>query len=269
MTVAVVVKVFDGLVLAADSATTLRMSSGEAQVYNHADKLFHLHRNLPIGAMTWGLGHIGAASISTIAKDLRLEFMGDGERGLDPATYTVEEVAHKTRDWFHDLFAADFDGPAPAPLGLLVTGYSAGSKDSEGWLISLRDSNVKPEPQQVIRPDESGYIAYAQPEASDRLFGGIDRSLAAKLLALVPPERRNEAIGLVEEYERSAVLAAMPFPDAIAFAKFLVDVTAGYAHFLPGPDTVGGKVDVAGINRHEGFKWISRKHYYPSELNPR
>jgi len=59
----------------------------------------------------------------------------------------------------------------------------------------------------------------------------------------------------------------MPFPDAIALAKFLVDVTARWTHFLMGPDIVGGPIEVAGVNLHEGFKWINRKHYYSLELN--
>ena len=52
MTVAVAVKVFDGIVLAADSATTLQLPAGGAHVYNNASKVFHLHRKLPVGAMT-------------------------------------------------------------------------------------------------------------------------------------------------------------------------------------------------------------------------
>lgn len=60
----------------------------------------------------------------------------------------------------------------------------------------------------------------------------------------------------------------MPFADAIQLAKFLVDVTIGYTRYLLGPDTVGGQVELAGISRHEGFKWVMRKHYYSRELNP-
>ncbi|MDP9398460.1 MAG: hypothetical protein M3P96_11865 [Actinomycetota bacterium] len=59
MTVAVVVQVFDGIVLATDSATTFTLQGGGAQVYNNANKIFHLHRRLPIGAMTWGWVGLG------------------------------------------------------------------------------------------------------------------------------------------------------------------------------------------------------------------
>lgn len=81
MTIAVAVKVNDGFVLAADSATTLSADGvdGKTQllnIYNNANKIFNLHKGLPIGAMTWGRGSIGPSSISTLTKDLRVRFAG-------------------------------------------------------------------------------------------------------------------------------------------------------------------------------------------------
>ncbi|MBF6092364.1 hypothetical protein [Nocardia cyriacigeorgica] len=271
MTVAVVVKVFDGLVLATDSATTMQLPDGSAQVYNNADKIFHLHRGLPIGAMTWGLGSIGSASIATLSKDLRQRLMGDDpehpEAALNPTEYSVEEVAGHARDMFYDLYATSFEATPGDELGYLVAGYSAGSKDSEAWLITLNDIEEEPDLVQVITADVSGYIPFAQPEATTRLFKGIDPGLAATLFQIVPSEQHEELKRAIAEHQRYPVPGPMPFPDAIEFARYLVEVTSGYSHFLLGPDTVGGKVEVAGLNRHEGFKWISRKHYYSVELN--
>ena len=59
----------------------------------------------------------------------------------------------------------------------------------------------------------------------------------------------------------------MPTGDAIALADFLVGTTKQFVHFLRGADTVGGDTDLATITRHEGFKWIRRKHFYPRDLN--
>ena len=61
MTIAVSVRVNDGVVLAADSATTL-IGPGSPDggrvlnVYNNANKVFNLLKGAPIGLMTWGLG---------------------------------------------------------------------------------------------------------------------------------------------------------------------------------------------------------------------
>jgi hypothetical protein len=67
---------------------------------------------------------------------------------------------------------------------------------------------------------------------------------------------------------RQPAMAGMPFGEAINLARFLTDTTVGYTHYLLGPDLVGGPVEIAGISRQKGFKWVTRKHYYRPELNP-
>jgi hypothetical protein len=59
----------------------------------------------------------------------------------------------------------------------------------------------------------------------------------------------------------------MPIQDAIDLAQYLVDATKGYYRFLPGADIVGGDTDIAVVTRHERFKWVKRKHFYPQHLN--
>lgn len=60
----------------------------------------------------------------------------------------------------------------------------------------------------------------------------------------------------------------MPIQDAIDLVEFLVDLTIKYSQFSPGATTVGGPIEIAAITKHEGFKWVRRKHYFTSELNP-
>ena len=66
----------------------------------------------------------------------------------------------------------------------------------------------------------------------------------------------------------SVVMPTMPVQDAIELASFLTEMSKSYFRFLPGADIVGGDTDIAVVTRHEGFKWIKRKHFYPSDLNP-
>jgi hypothetical protein len=272
VTVAVAVKVFDGIVLAADSATTLELSNGSAQVYNNANKVFHLHRQHPVAAMTWGLGNVGDASISTLAKDLRLRLMGLDQNyeewGLGDS-YTVEEIAERLVEHFHPLYAADHgQNPNPPFLGFLVAGYSSGQAQAEAWRIVMSSPTETPIPVLEIPQDVAGWASYAQPQATLRLFRGIDPDLAAAMHAKLDPAEWAKIEPLITIGNHQPAHPAMPLGDAIALAKFLVEVTAGYSHFLLGPDTVGGPVEVASMSRHEGFKWISRKHYYSRDLNP-
>ncbi len=273
MTVAVMVKVFDGIVLATDSATTLALDNGSAQVYNSADKLFNLHRDLPIAAMCWGRGQIGPASIATLAKTLRSELMGlepEDTNPIDSTSYTVREVAERASAMLQERINLLEDGGQGGELGLLVAGYGSGSDKSEAWLLVLENKqDDPPAPVCVAEPDAFGWIAYAQPIATQRLFNGIDPIMHGQLLQVLPEEHHEVVKDVLDAHQMQPAVPAMPFPDAIGLAKFLVEVTKGFSHFLPGPDTVGGPIEVAGVNRHEGFKWIERKHYFPQSLNRR
>ena len=60
---------------------------------------------------------------------------------------------------------------------------------------------------------------------------------------------------------------AMPIQDAIDLVKFLAGVSVNSSRFISGPQTIGGPIDIAVITKHEGFKWIQRKHYYDMDLN--
>jgi len=269
VTVAVLIKVFDGIVLATDSATTLPLSTGSAQVWNGANKVFHLHRQRPVGAMTWGLGQIGPASISTLAKDLRWRLMGRDLSRPDWALqddYTVEGVAGRLVEMMFDELYAPLG--ATGTLGFLVAGFSGGSQSSEAWLVTLDDPATRPVPQLAAGADQGGWMAYTQSDAIERLFNGYDGHLRSQMEAALGSQLIPSIAGVLQAQIRQPAVAPMPFADAINLAGFMVEVTVGFSRFLLGPDTVGGPTEVAGITRHEGFKWIGRKHYYDARMNP-
>ena len=71
MSIVMSVRVGDGLVMAADSASTLqaldqqRRVRGVAKIFNNATKILQL-RDYPVGVASWGAGTIGARSISSL-----------------------------------------------------------------------------------------------------------------------------------------------------------------------------------------------------------
>jgi hypothetical protein len=270
VTVAILVKVYDGIVLATDSATSLASPWG-TQVYNSANKIFQLHRHKPIGAMTWGLGNLGTASNATVAKDLRRRLMGKDPAHPDWALvddFTVEDVANRMVELIYDEIITTVG--LASPLGFLVGGYSDKAAQAEAWLVPFDDPRTRPQPVQVAAPDTAGWVAFAQPEATVRLTAGYDPAALDLLVqaGLLDAARVPDAVAALKVLDRQVALPAMPFADAIGLARFLVDVTAGYSYYNMGPNTVGGPVEVAGITRYEGFKWVARKHYYSDALNP-
>ena len=72
-------------------------------IYKNADKIFNLRKGSPIGAITWGSGSIGNASISTLTKDFRdLITNGGDEWKIDPSNYTIKDVSMKLKKFIFD-----------------------------------------------------------------------------------------------------------------------------------------------------------------------
>jgi hypothetical protein len=278
VTIAIGIKINDGLVLAADSASTLIGDNGDVQfVYNHADKVFNLRKGLPIGCIFWGAGGIGNTSISTLLKDLRKRFAGQepdwAEWEINPRSYTVEEIARRVREFlFLENYEPTFAGSTAKPdFGIYIAGYSSGQTLGEMHLIAIQESGKCEDPVLVTDPDQPAILAGGQADAVYRLvrgFGLAVETVLGEQPFLTPEQQIALLAALTERLGVPVLTAAMPIQDAIDLAEFLADVSVKYSRFTPGAATIGGPIEVAAITKHEGFKWIKRKYYYSRELNP-
>ena len=270
MTICVAIKVRDCLVFAADSATSLVETASDgssrvANIWNHGTKVFNLHKGLPIAAMTAGLAHFGPVSVSNLAKDLRQQLTGN-QTALDPDAYTVEAVATKADDFFFQSYGQQQSPPAnPHVFEVWIGGFGSADTHGEIWKLTIRDG-VRENLQQLVRAEDDDTV----------LWGGQKRAIARLILGIDPDARSllvtrgidgGEIDVVAKQMLTPLVHPAMPVQDAIDLADFLVDVTKRYLAFLPGANVVGGDTDIATVTRHEGFKWIRRKHYYPEHLN--
>lgn len=277
MTIVVTVKINDGIVLAADSATTFSDENGTVvKIYNNANKVFNLVKGLPIGGLTWGAGGIGAASISTITKDLRRRLTGDdpghADWHLDAQAYTLEGVANRVKQFFFDeLFTAEY-GQNPPPnffLGFKICGYSAGAGLPELWDFRIV-GNEAIGPRLVRGTDSAGPNWDGEYEAMDRLILGIGAKFKEVLAQEGVAEEDVEPATnrVIQALSVPVVLPAMPIKDAIDLAYFMVETTIRFVGFNMRAATVGGPIEVAAITKHEGFKWIGRKFFFNEEMNP-
>jgi hypothetical protein len=274
MTIVVSVKVADGIVLAADSATSLIRPDGSiARVYNHANKLFNLIKGCPIGAMTYGSGAIGAASISTISKDLRSRLSNRDDKAyyVDPSTYTVEDVAKKAMNFFWELY----DKEHPGGLANFFMGYRIGGFSRPGDLAELWDFAIVGDhadgPRIICKPDQFGPDWEGDTDAIDRLVCGMSQQMKGALVALGVSEADAAKLysDMVPKTYATLSHPAMPIQDAIELSRFLAGTAARFADFKEDASTIGGPIDIASITKHEGFKWVARKHFYQQALNVR
>lgn len=93
---------------------------------------------------------------------------------------------------------------------------------------------------------------------------------------IVLDQIKDDAIKQVRQYREKEftkrvkeLIGLMPKPEIANLARSLIDLTTLKRRVTRDQETVGGEVDVAIISKSEGFVWIKRKHYFPSDLNPR
>jgi 20S proteasome alpha/beta subunit len=276
MTIVVTVKVTDGIVLGADSAATfyLQTPGGTmAKIYNHANKIFNLRKVWSIGAMVYGSGGIGAASVETLSKDLRRRFSDRTNQDyyLRDGAFTIEEVAIKARKFFYEESFLRAYNPPPADffMGYRVCGYSAGHDLPEIWEFGIVGPNCDP-PSCVQNRDQFGLRWAGENEALDRLILGVTSGIQGWLVqkGFVQPQDAEAAyLEIVNQSAYPLYQPAMPIQDAIGVARFAVETAIGYAKYGMRQETIGGPIELAAITKHEGFKWVARKHYYSAELN--
>lgn len=218
------------------------------------------------------MGNIGNVSISTLAKDLRSKFCDNADEFyIDPKNYTIQLVAERARKFFFD---DHYQNLTQKPSGnhsfqFWIAGNGAGDTHGEIWRLQIVNGECEA-PECLARPDDFDILYDGQPEAINRIVNGYSQHLGQALLEIgLAEDHLDDVLGHIESRTRAPLIApAMPVQDAIALADFLVDVTKRYVRFLPGADTVGGDTDICVVTKHEGFKWVRRKHYFDTRLNP-
>jgi hypothetical protein len=268
MTIAIALKVGDGVVLGADSASALVTMNGYAEnVYFTGEKMLNLVPGLPIGVLTYGLGGLDNRSTTRLARDLGKELGSDlSPVRLNPATYSMEQVTERVRDYFRPRYLQRFIATSdPEPMGFILAGYSAGASSAEVWSVGMSGSEIKGPTVVFSQDDTEGLYWEGDGRALSRLVRGAAPELRSRF-----PDLGITREDLAHRLDAMTPLwhAAMPVQDAIDVVRYLADVVVGYVRFTPGALTVAPPVDLAAITAHDGFRWIARKQWFDPRLNP-
>lgn len=251
MTIVACVKVYDGIVLGADSATQIMGKDKQGnisvlKVYQNAQKLFQL-QNLPIGILTYGIGNIGKKSIETLLRDF------DRAHPIDKnSKYTIEEATKSLFDFFKNIYDEQYNkipiGKRPI-MGLFVGGYSYDSREGEEWEFLLpRDSK----PIKVRERDAFGSSWRGASFPFTRLNFGIDPRITDDLIKSGVDGGIIKKIS--QKYQSPVVYNGMPVKDAVEYLKFILRTTIGLISFEIGAPSCSEPINIAIISPKEGFK---------------
>lgn len=289
MTIALAINTNEGAILATDSATTLMDNTGThaAQIYNNAIKTVNLYKGRPFGVATYGLGNIGPYSITLLAKEFRETLSTPAttptsrgrkrakaapvQKTFDPNSYKLSDVAVEFGEFIQGFYSQQYPstGTNFPTLGFILTGYSSGERLPETYVIETDAAGL----MQVTNQDilgNIGVVAKGQPDAINRLTVGISMHTLNTLIAALQlqPPLSESFVRLAFSNLEPLVYSTMPLQDSIDLARFLIETGIQFQRFKFDDKTVGGPIEIATMTRYEGFKWVQRKHYFDSSLNP-
>lgn len=264
MSIVASVKVYDGVVLGAESMTQLMANvNGQAQFiksYSHAQKIFQI-ADLPVGALTYGGGNIGNRSMESFVHEF-----SQSERGQENDK-SVGAIASRFLTFLRDYYTRGFGSVPEAQrpmIGFYLAGYSPDQPLASEWEFVLPQAQVAvpARDDQVVGASWRGVgVPFT------RLFVGVDPRVDQILASLglgqdVLQRFRQLA---AEQLTSKVAFDGMPLEDAIAFCKYIIDTTIGAATYEIGVPSCGGPVNLAVIGR-TGFHWVSKpKFVRPTE----
>jgi hypothetical protein len=265
MTLAVTVVCQDGVVVAADSRTTL----GNHRMFRVGSDFTHkVFESGGVAVATYGEAFVDDRSIASHMAEFAVVEAGNCDH--------PGPVADRLAAFFGDRYDAQWAGPgdetasddAPPPgvaaLGFLVSGYDDAGV-GEAWEVTLPDRAV----EQIATTANGGGAAWrGQSDVVTRIVRGADLELLVRLAALNKMSGEVDAVmPLLDECSYRIPFDSMNLQDGIDFAVLCIRTTIDVQRLTLGPlatspefswPGVGGPIEIATVTATGGFGWVQR-----------
>ena len=265
MSLGIVFKGAEGIVLAADSRVTLtttRQHENRSEVthayYDNATKLLRIDEQKYVGAVAYGSGAIVGANGPRAIHSYLPEFESELAESKNGRLTVKEFAARLGRFFLRQWNAAQMPAEADSAI-FVIGGYNQDSPYGEVYEVAVP---VHPEPRLLQADGEFGITVGGQNEISQRLMGGFDMNLPAiaqEILGLVQEQKEKLSKGLTERLRPAIPFPFLPLQDSVDLAILIIRTTIAIQSLSLNLRGVGGPIDVATITRTEGFKYIQEK----------
>lgn len=263
MSLGVVIKGPEGIVLAADSRVTLiakKKDGPEIKInFDNATKL------LTFGEENFGEEHnfVAAVTYGTAVIGLRTaySYIPEIERELPADRTTVEEYSNIISKFFLKQWKSVYkDKPQNAPMVFIIGGYDPDSPYGRVFVVEI-PTNPKPIER---NPGDNGFGMTwgGQLELATRLVQGFDPRLPAilqKEFDLKDEEVNKLMLKMKDELQFNFPYQILPLQDCVDLATLLLKTTMKAQNLSVTDRGVGGPIEVATITRLKGLKFIQKK----------
>jgi hypothetical protein len=262
MTLAVTVVCQDGVVVSADSRTTL---ANHRMLRVGSDFTHKVFESGGVAVATYGEAFVSDRSVASHMDEFAVVEAGN--------CHHPGPTARKLADFFgerYDEQAAQADAPDDTPppgvaaLGFLVGGYDDAGV-GEAWEVTLPDRAV----EQIATTANGGGAAWrGQSDVVTRIVRGSDLDLLGRLAATHKlTDQLDELEPLLDACSYRIPLDSMNLQDGIDFAVLCIRTTIDVQRLTLGPVAtapefswpgVGGPIEIATVTATGGFRWVQR-----------
>jgi hypothetical protein len=260
----IVIKGPEGVVLAADSRVTLMAHLPGALAipvnFDNATKLLSFSKpHTYVGAVSYGTAVIGSRTAHSFIPEFELTLP---EQRLKIEDFSIQ-LSEFFRERWQENMPANYDGP---DMTFIVGGYDSDAAYGKVFLFGIPQQPA-PRPQNPGE-QEFGMTWGGQLQVASRLIQGYDPNLLVILRQAL--NLNDQQIVQIQEQIRPIALRipfqALPLQDCVDLATFLIRTTIiaqGLSVDLRG---VGGPIEVAYITRTEGLRYVQQKTIHGEKI---
>lgn len=256
MSLGIVIKGPEGLVLAAESRITLETTIEErvfAVNFDNATKVLSFSRHNYVGVVTYGQALIGSRTAQGYLPEF--EAWLSGEKRLSIEEFARQFSGFYLEQW-RQTMPSTYDGPN---MVFIVAGFNEGEPYGQVFLIEIPGS---PDPlPRNAGPAEFGITWGGQREFVDRVLRGYDHRLFDVLgpALQLAPEQIARATEALRPLGMALPLGVMALQDCVDLALFFIRTTISAQTLTASIRGCGGPIDVATITRRRGLEFVQRK----------
>jgi hypothetical protein len=261
MSLGVVIKGPEGIVLAADSRVTLEAEKKGGAIipinYDNATKLLSFtDPHNYVGCVTYGAAVIGLRTAHSFIPEFEQSVLSGKKERL-----TIEGYSNELSKFFNERWAEnmpkDYKGPN---MTFVIGGYDPDAAYGKVFLFEIPE---RPEPvEQHSKINDFGMTWGGQLEIASRLIHGFDPNLPKiiKETLELDKETVDRVYGkLRENLEFPIPYNILPLQDSVNLAILLIRTTMTAQNLAIGIRGVGGHIDVAVIKRTNGLQYVQQK----------
>lgn len=268
MSLGIIIKSPEGIVLAAESRVTLTSTiatpAGTQIITNNFDNALKVIRfNKPnnfIGAINYGQAAIG--NYRTIQS-----FIPEFESRLNDKFYeirlTVLQVAQELSDFFIEQWNAvmptNYKGPS---IIFNVAGFDLNEAYGKVFSFEIPRLPVPVEQSPNVNGQHQFGITWGgQREIVDRIILGYDLRVQQILLeAGIDAQKISDIQQRLQSLNLQIPIQFMPLQDCVNLAHLFIRTTIDAQELTVGIRGCGGAIDIARITKNEAFEFIKEKH---------